>query len=123
MSGFVGQVTFVYTKDLEASERFYGQLLGLPMALDQGTCKIFRVTPGAQIGVCLRPEAQAPEGVILTLVTSDVDGWFERLRAEGVEFEKAPAYNAQYQIYHCFLRDPAGALVEIQRFEDPAWRP
>jgi hypothetical protein len=24
-------------------------------------------------------------------------------------------------IYHCFLRDPNGYLIEIQRFLDPAW--
>ena len=24
-------------------------------------------------------------------------------------------------IYHCFLRDPNGYLIEIQRFLNPAW--
>ena len=122
-SRFTAQVTFVYTADLAASERFYGEVLGLPLALDQGSCKIYRVSTGAQLGVCLRPGAEPPQGVILTLVTQDVDGWYRRLEALGVNIEKAPAYNPKYQIYHCFLRDPSGALVEIQRFEDPAWNP
>jgi hypothetical protein len=50
-----------------------------------------------------------------------VDGWCEQLRGHGVRLEKEPAYNPEYQIFHCFLRDPNGYLVEIQRFEDPRW--
>ncbi len=29
--------------------------------------------------------------------------------------------NPEYRIYHCFLRDPDGYQIEIQRFDDPAW--
>jgi catechol 2,3-dioxygenase-like lactoylglutathione lyase family enzyme len=58
--------------------------------------------------------------VILTLVTDDVDGWHERFIAAGVTSEKPPQHNPTFNIYHCFLRDPNGYLLEIQRFEDPA---
>ena len=50
-----------------------------------------------------------------------MDGWHRRLAARGVRFEKAPALNPEYRIYHCFLRAPNGYLLEIQRFEDPRW--
>jgi catechol 2,3-dioxygenase-like lactoylglutathione lyase family enzyme len=33
-----------------------------------------------------------------------------------------PAFNADFRIYHCFFPDPNGYLLEIQRFDDPAWR-
>jgi hypothetical protein len=59
--------------------------------------------------------------VIVTLVTQDVDGWYARLLERGIAFEKAPAFNPDYNIYHCFLRDPNEYLLEIQRFCDPAW--
>lgn len=116
------QITFVYTRDLAPSSRFYGETLELPLVLDQGGCHIFRVAPHAYVGVCEREAApEHPEGVIVTLVTEDVDGWYAELRAKGVAFESAPAANADYGIYHCFLRDPNGYLVEIQRFDDPDW--
>ncbi len=38
-----------------------------------------------------------------------------------VPFEKESAFNPDYKIYHCSLRDPNGYLVEIQRFEDERW--
>ena len=59
----------------------------------------------------------------LCLVTREVDEWYQKLRDRNVKFEKEPAYNPEYNIYHCFLRDPNGYLVEIQRFCDPAWPP
>ena len=113
-------ITFLYTDDLEASARFYEGALGLELALDQGTCKIWRVCPGSFLGMCTRQEAARPDGVIFTLVTPEVDAWAARLRARGVEIEEGPAYNPDYDIYHLFVRDPGGYLVEIQRFEGQA---
>jgi catechol 2,3-dioxygenase-like lactoylglutathione lyase family enzyme len=117
---FAQQVTFLYTADLAATSHFYEALLGLPLALDQGTCRIYQVSADGFLGFCKR-EGATPSGVIVTFVTQDVDGWYERLSARGVPFEKAPTFNPLYNIYHCFLRDPNGYLLEIQRFHDPAW--
>ncbi|MDE2749882.1 MAG: VOC family protein [Chloroflexota bacterium] len=117
------QITFVYTVDLARSARFYEEVLGFPLALDQGTCRIYRVLgPGAYIGICQSEEA--PEdgaGLIFTLVTPDVDGWYERIIARGWACEHPPRRNATYRIYHFFLRDPSGYRIEIQRFERNDW--
>lgn len=112
-------VTFLRTADLEATTRFYAGTLGLPLVRDQGVCRIFRLAPSAYLGFCTHLEAAPPDGVILTLVAEDVDGWYERLRAQGVEFVKPPAHTPRYQIYHCFFKDPNGYLLEIQRFDEP----
>ena len=123
MTGMIeSQITFLGTTDLAATADFYERVLGLELALDQGTCRIYATGEGAFVGFCQRVAKPNPEGVILTLVTQDVDGWYELLSARGVQFEKPPAQNADYQIYHCLFRDPNGYLVEIQRFEDPRWQ-
>jgi catechol 2,3-dioxygenase-like lactoylglutathione lyase family enzyme len=96
---FDSQITFCYTRDLATTAAFYEDVLGLTMVLDQGGCRIYRVADEAYLGFCER----------------------ERMREVGVEFEKAPTMNPDYHIYHCFLRDPNGYLIEIQRFEDPRW--
>ncbi len=118
---FDSQVTFCYSADLQASAHFYEQLLGLPLALDQGDCRIYKTSTTAYLAICRRETAPRPDGIILTLVSQDVDGWHARLSALGVEFEKPPTLNTQFNIYHCFFRDPSGYLLEIQRFNDPAW--
>ncbi len=114
------QITFIMVRDLEATADFYEAKIGLPLAVDQGDCRIYRVVGDAYLGFCERPEsAGSTSGIILTLVTPDVDGWYERLRALGVQFDQAPAVHPAYHIYHCFARDPDGFRVEIQRFLDP----
>jgi catechol 2,3-dioxygenase-like lactoylglutathione lyase family enzyme len=113
------QITFLYTRDLAGTARFYEEVLGLKLVLDQGTCRIYRVSADGWLGFCQRADTPAqPQGVIFTIVTPDVDGWYNRLAAMGARFEKPPQDNPQYRIYHCFLRDPNGYLIEIQRFWD-----
>jgi catechol 2,3-dioxygenase-like lactoylglutathione lyase family enzyme len=123
MTGFDAQITFCYTKNLAATAAFYEDVMGLPLALDQGTCRIYRVARDAYLGFCERSDGARPTGIILTLVTDDVDGWHQRLIAKGVPCEKAPVWNPTYKIYQAFFRDPNGFLIEIQRFEDPRWNP
>lgn len=112
---FEQQITFLTTHDLPTTAHFYEQVMGLPLVRDQGDCRIYRVSTEAYIGFCQRADVD-PTGIIICLVTADVDGWYQRLVEQGVQFEKAPAINPKYQIYHCFLRDPNGYLIEIQRF-------
>lgn len=118
-------ITFIYTRNLEESARFYESIIGFALWRDQGTCRIYHISGGSYLGICQtgsEAKGNALEGkqqnVILTLVTEDVDGWYTHLQDKGIQFEHAPRTNHRYNIYHCFLRDPNGYLIEIQRFLD-----
>ena len=117
------QITFLSTDNLDDTADFYERLFRFPLALDQGACRIYQVREGAFLGFC---ERQAPpadhQGVIFTLVSDQVDEWHRHLAALGVPIEKEPTLNPECQIYHCFLRDPNGYLIEIQHFNDPEWK-
>lgn len=123
------QVTFLYCADLDAADEFYRGLLGLPLILDQGACRIYRVGRDAFLGFCRATANLLPgtaSGTILTLVVqsaADVDRWDAYLHACGAadRIERPPTHNRDFDIYHLFLRDPAGHLVEIQAFLDPSW--
>lgn len=117
------QITFIYSHDLERSARFYSDTLDLPLALDQGTCRIFQTAEGAFLGVCACREgrAVAPEGVIVSLVTEDVDAWHERLSKAGITIEAPPSYSEHFRVYSFFARDPEGYRIEFQRFDQPNW--
>ena len=117
------QITFLYTRDLARSSRFYQDVLGFPLAVDQGACHIFRVWGRkAYLGICQADDApEDVSGLIFTIVTSDVDGWHQRIIARGWACEHPPRRNATYQIYHFFLRDPSGYRIEIQRFDRENW--
>ncbi len=116
------QVTFLYTRDLEKTVHFYETIMGLSLILDQGSCRIYRVSNDAFLGFCQSDTVvNGPEGIIFTFATREVDDWYQYLSEQGIEFEKPPAHNPTYNIYHCFLRDPNGYLLEIQQFLNPAW--
>lgn len=118
---FDQQVVFLPASDLGRADHFYRKLLGLPLVLDQGVCRIYRTGPSAFVGVCEHLDAGSAAGVIVTLVSDDVDGWYERLVAAGVAFEAPPSHNDRFGIYHVFVNDPDGNVLEIQRFGDPGW--
>lgn len=114
------QITFLQTDDLVQTAYFYEEVMGLPLKLDQGTCHIYQVSRNGYIGFCQRTDAshssQDRKHVILTMVTDRVDEWYQHLAEQDVHVEKPPTTNPDYDIYHFFVRDPNGYLVEIQQF-------
>lgn len=117
------QITFLHTNDLAQTAHFYEDVLGLQLKLDQGTCRIYQVSRDGYLGFCLQTDASSPpsdpEKVILTFVVSSVDEWHQFLKGQNIRLEKPPAVNAEYDIYHCLLRDPNGYVLEIQQFLHP----
>lgn len=113
-------ITFLKVADLERSHRFYSESLGLPLIVDQGGCRIYRLAGDAYLGVCEREDV-TPSGVIVTLVTNDVDGWYRRLIDAGAEVDGPPRDNEEYRIHQFFAKDPDGHVLEVQRFWDEDW--
>ena len=112
------QITFLPTDKLNEMEPFYSGVLSLDKVLDQGDCIIFKSTDTAYLGFCTRKFDKKPVQVILTLVTDQVDAYYEALQNKSVQFESKPTMNEKYRIYHFFIKDPNGYLVEIQQFVD-----
>lgn len=120
---FESQITFFRTNDLLNTAQFYEEIIGLKLVLDQGKCRIYQVSKGGYIGFCHSTIVSADKStVIFTLVTSEVDKWYEKLESKGVVFESKLVYNSTYKIYHAILKDPNGYLIEIQKFIDPRWK-
>jgi catechol 2,3-dioxygenase-like lactoylglutathione lyase family enzyme len=115
-------ITFIYVKDLERTSQFYEEVMGFPLILDQGGCRIVKIAGDTYLGYCaVSDRARGGEGVLLTLVTSQVDEWFEHLTGKGVNVLGQPKSNPDYGIYHFFLLDPDGYKLEVQQFDDPNW--
>ena len=122
-------VTFLYAADAEASWRFYEEAMRLGLVQDQGTCRIYAAGAGTEgfLGVCraraprASDEPRAEGGVVFTFVTPEVEGWRDFLAARGVAVPERVAYSEAYRVTHFFFRDPAGYLLEVQRFEREDW--
>lgn len=117
------QITWVYTHNLETTKAFYGQVLGLDCVRDEGKAQIFRVSSDAMIGVCevFGDRVVEPQGGMITLVTDDVDAWYDRLVQAGAGTRGAPRRMAEFNIYTFFAEDPNGYVIEFQQFLDSKW--
>ncbi len=114
------QITFLPTADLAATAAFYEGVLGLALARDQGTCRLYATTAGAYLGFCDRGYAVPTDvRVVLTLLVDDVEAAYAAVVAAGGVGESAPAHSDRYGCVSCFFRDPNGYLVELQRFDEP----
>ena len=121
-NGFDQQITFIYVKDLSLSKFFYEEILGFQLVLDQGSCRIVKTSGDAYLGYCSgRKSLRVGDSVLITLVTTQVDEWYQYLRDQDISLLDPPQLNPEYGIYHFFFTDPDGYKIEIQRFQDENW--
>jgi len=114
----VNTIVFLGTGNLSITGSFYRDLIGLELFRDQGKCWIFFTANGGMIGFCNHLQVNAGEdNPIITLLTDEVDEFYEKLTKLGVECTE-PTVNEKFNIYHFFTRDPDGYRLEIQRFLD-----
>ena len=114
-----GFIAFFGTKDIEKTHKFYNVLLGMPLYKDQEECRIYEVPGGGMIGFCTHiPVVVGEKSPIITFIAKDVDKIYARIVDSGYAIPKFPEENENFNIYHFFVKDPSGYIVEIQRFLD-----
>lgn len=117
MPGIDSQITFLYYKDLNNAEEFYGKVLGLKKTFDQGWVKIFQISTTSYVGLVdeTRGSHQSSENkpVMLSIVTSDVESWYEVLTAKGIKIitELSDSYSVPVKAF--LVEDPEGYTVEF----------
>ena len=126
--------SFLPQSDPDASLAFYRDTLGFEVRNDVGYqgMRWITVGPADQPGtsIVLYPPTATPgitddesrtiaemmaKGTFasLMLATTDVDGTFERLQADGAEVVQEPT-DQDWGARDCAFRDPAGNLIRIQ---------
>ena len=127
MPEICSQITFFYYKDFERARDFYERIMGFELADDQRTCRIYKVQGTAFLGIvderyghCSAPRNES--NVLLTLVTNDVRGWWDRLHREGVKITSELLHKPEIRIEAFFFEDPEGYALEVQSFLDPKTR-
>jgi hypothetical protein len=117
-----GTITFLPSRDLDAIDAFFNAL-EIPMVLDQGDCRIYRIGEAAYWGFCkhLNEVPQPASAVVLTLLVDDVVAWHARCQENGLPADGPARVNERFGIEHFFVVMPDGYRLEVQRFLDPNW--
>ena len=114
----------IYVRDMEASARFYGEVLGLPEVanpMGSGQFRWFAIAPGIALHLVAGNAAPLPADEIkshIALSASDFDSVVACLRTAGVFFGEMPGRAGEVTrrvdgVRQCFVRDPDGHFVEI----------
>jgi lactoylglutathione lyase len=117
-------ITFLYYKDLARAEAFYRDVMGFPLAIDQGSlAKIMRICDGAHVG--LVDEAHGmhkwaeTRPVQLCVRVEDVDGWYAYAKAQSLPNLSRLFVNDTIGIRAFVFEDPEGYQIEIQQAMRP----
>jgi catechol 2,3-dioxygenase-like lactoylglutathione lyase family enzyme len=112
-------VIMLYYRDLGPATAFYGDALGLETVYESASAKLFRLTSTAIVGIVREGEqayhpVRDENAVMLSIVTADVDAWYERLRdRDDVEILKPVADSPDNPIRAFLVADPGGYTVEF----------
>ena len=113
-------IAFYPCKNIEETEIFYSQLIGLKLVYAFGKSRVFSANKGhfgfvqyegneAAIGrLCLSLNCEKKE---------DVDTEYKRIIALGGKPEGEPVQHADFPVYSFFIKDPNGYLAEFQKIE------
>ena len=115
----------VFTEDLEATKRFYGEVFGLPVHYEDDASAVFNFgntlinllkASEARDLIAPAPVASPEAGarVQFTIEVDDVDGMCAELAKGGVELLNGPM-DRPWGIRTAAFRDPGGHIWEIAK--------
>jgi uncharacterized glyoxalase superfamily protein PhnB len=117
-----GTVFWLYYEELGPNEAFYERLLDVDLLVDQGWAKVYQASGTGFVGLVdgARGLHQATEekGVTLSFFTGDVDGWFDRVRAQGLELRTSEITDESGRVRVFVAYDREGYFLEWDTFLD-----
>jgi len=113
-------VANVVTSDPKAAQRFYGDILGLELLMDEDFIRTYgsREKMAAQVSFVSEGGSGAPSPD-LSIEVDDLDEALRKVRAAGIAIEYGPAAEP-WGVKRFFVRDPFGKLVNILQHAPPA---
>jgi len=106
-------VTNIANENLEAARSFYGEILGMHVAMDLGWIVTFAGEGVAAPQISIASEGGSGAAVPdISVEVDDLDEVLARARSAGLPLEYGPA-NEPWGVVRFFVRDPFGRLVNI----------
>ena len=111
-------ITFIYYRDLNKGIEFYENFLGFPMEIDQGFCKIYRISESGYVGIVDEKKGMHKwneiKPVQICIRVPDVDAFYEYCKLAIVDGLSDMFVNIELKIKSFVFNDPEGYQIEIQ---------
>jgi catechol 2,3-dioxygenase-like lactoylglutathione lyase family enzyme len=119
--GVRATVMWLYYRDLASAQRFYEDLLGVELIVDQGWAKVYQVAGSGFLGLVdgekgLHKSSQQ-KGMMVSFFTGEVDAWFERAPGStGFELQTPKPVEEDGRVRLFVGTDPEGYSLEWDTF-------
>lgn len=111
-------ITFIYYRDLQKGIDFYENFLGFPMEIDQGFCKIYRISKAGYVGIVDETKGMHKwneiKPVQICLRVPDVQAFYDYCKESNVDELSEMFVNDKLKIKAFVFNDPEGYQIEIQ---------
>ncbi|MBZ9806761.1 MULTISPECIES: VOC family protein [unclassified Mesorhizobium] len=106
-------VANIETRDIAAAKRFYHDVLGLDVLMDQGWIATYGSGERMQVQVSFMAQGGSGTPVPdLSIEVDDVDAALDAMKSAGFAIEYGPA-DEPWGVRRFYVRDPFGRLVNI----------
>lgn len=116
------QVVFLYYSDVDEASSFYEGTLGLEKTFDEGWVKIYQTSSNSYVGLVDETRGShrtsASKPVMLSIVTPEVDAWYEHLRQGGVTILSDVSDSESVPVRAFLVEDPGGYTVEFFQWQN-----
>ena len=111
-------ITFLYYKDMPRIIKFYEEVMGFKLVIDQEWSKIYQISDSGYVGLVDETRgyhrASPTKPVMICMRVPDVYVWYRHLKAKGVQMLSEPHDSPELKIRAFMLQDPEGYVIEIQ---------
>ena len=111
-------ITFIYYRDLQKGIDFYEKVFRFPLAIDQGWCKIYRISEAGYLGIVDEKRGmhrwEAAKPVQICIRVSNLDAWYEFCKNISVPNLSDIFESRELKIRAFVFEDPEGYQIEIQ---------
>ncbi len=118
--GIQANIVWLYYRDLAGAQRFYEDVFGFGLHVDQGFAKVYASSPTAYLG--LVDEAQGlhrfteKKAVSLSFISEQIDDWYSYLLGKELKMRDDVADSERIPVRAFVTYDIAGYFLEFDRF-------
>lgn len=106
-------VANVSTQQIDAANRFYGEVLGLDILMDHGWITSYGNTENMRVQIAFATEGGGGTDVPdLSIEVDDIEVAYGRVKEHGYQVEYGPT-DEPWGVRRFYVRDPFGKLINI----------
>ena len=120
--GILANIIWLYYMDLDEAQKFYENVFGFDLLVDQGFAKVYTSSSSAFVGLVDQAHGlhkfSEEKAVTLSFISEKIDSWYKHLVDKGLEMREELADSETIPVRAFVTTDVAGYFLEFDWFLD-----